>query len=181
MISKFRMKKFLYTVFYIINFITGVFFISDAALGAGSDLTLKGTVIEQGCDISIDDFNKIVNLGDWSTRDMTRPGGHTEPVNFAFRLSGCAASGVTLTFTGHADPADSGLLALSDESSATGVAVEIMNAAHRRQPLNEKAQRVTVDDEGNAVLSFTARYLSVGGNATPGSADADSEFTLTYD
>lgn len=62
-----------------------------------------------------------------------------------------------LTFTDNTDPADSSLLALNVGSSATGVAVEIMDASqHRRQPLNKKYQRVTVDDEGNAMLSFTA-------------------------
>lgn len=145
------------------------------------NIRLTGNIVALSCEVDPADVDKTVNLGDWSIGQLAYPGGHSEAVDFAINLTGCAASGVKLTFTGDADSSNSSLLALNDQSSATGVAVEIMDGLHKRLPLNEATERVAVDNNGNASLNLSARYLSTDGRVTAGSANADSVFALTYD
>lgn len=145
------------------------------------NIRLTGKIVALSCEVESADVNKTVSLGNWAAGQLNYLGGHSEPVSFTIRLSGCTASSVALTFTGNADSGDRSLLALNDQSSATGIAVEIMDVSHKRLSLNEKTERVAVDDNGNVSLNFTARYLSTGGRVTAGSANADSTFTLTYD
>lgn len=145
------------------------------------NIRLTGNIVALSCEVDPADVNRTINLGDWATRQLAYPDGHSEAVDFAIKLTGCAASGVKLTFTGDADSSNSSLLALNDQSSATGVAVEIMDASHKRLPLNEEAERVAVDNNGNVSLNFAARYLSTDSKVTAGSANADSVFTLIYD
>lgn len=156
----------------------------DIVHGKGSlakiNIELSGNIVALGCTVDPGDVDKTVSLGDWATKQLRYPSGHSEPVAFSIHLTGCTASGVTLAFTGTRDTTDNTLLALNDDSTATGVAVEIMDVSHKRIAMGGNAGRVVVDSQGDAVLNFSARYQAV---ATPsaGSADADSEFTLTYD
>ncbi|XGI79134.1 fimbrial protein [Enterobacter hormaechei] len=144
------------------------------------NIRLSGNIIALACTVEPADVEKTVSLGDWATKQLHYPAGHSDPVAFSIHLTGCTASGVTLAFTGTKDSADSSLLALNEDSTASGVAVEIMDEGHKRISMGDTAERVVVDRQGDAVLNFSARYLAV---ATPsaGTADADSEFTLTYD
>jgi len=144
------------------------------------NIRLSGNIVALGCTVDPMDVNKTVNLGDWAIKKLSYPSGHSEPVAFRIHLTGCTASGVALAFTGKKNEADNTLLALNDESTASGVAVEIMDSAHKRIPMGENAQRVTVDNMGDARLDFSARYVAVS-EPSAGTADADSEFTLTYD
>lgn len=155
-----------------------------AAQGKGSlsdiNIKLSGNIVALGCTVDPEDVDKTVSLGDWATKQLRYPSGHSGPVAFRIHLTGCTASGVTLAFTGTKDTTDSTLLALNDDSTASGVAVEIMDAAHRRIAMGESAERVVVDSQGDAILNFSARYQAVAA-PTAGTAHADSEFTLTYD
>lgn len=156
----------------------------DAVQGKGAlakiNIRLSGNIVALGCTVEPDDVDKTVTMGDWSEKELRYPSGHSDPVSFSIHLSGCTASGVTLAFTGERDKTDNTLLAINDDSTASGVAVEIMDASHHRISMGASSQRVVVDSQGDAVLNFSARYLPV---ATPsaGTAYADSEFTLTYD
>ena len=147
---------------------------------AGVNIQLSGNIVALGCTVEPDDVNKVVNLGDWATKQLHYPYGHSEPVVFSIHLTGCSASGVTLAFSGTKDATDNTLLALNDESTASGIAVEIMDASRNRINMGDSAQRVVVDSLGDAVLTFAACYRAT---ATPsaGTAVAYSDFTLTYD
>lgn len=144
------------------------------------NIRLSGNIVAMGCIVDPMDVNKTVTLGDWATKQLSYPYGHSAPVAFRIHLNNCTASGVALAFTGKKNNADNTLLALSDESTASGVAVEIMDAAHKRIPMGENSQRVKVDNMGNAILNFSARYVAVS-EPSAGTAEAESEFTLTYD
>lgn len=144
------------------------------------NLILSLTVVELSCNVSSADVNKTVELGDWSTKQLRPPNGHSEPVHFSIKLTGCSAAGVALAFTGKKDSINNSLLALNEGSSASGVAIEIMDSAHKRLAMGDNASRVVVDNNGNATLDFSARYISTG-TVVAGSANADSEFSLTYD
>lgn len=174
--------NFIFYRYIFINILCLCFSLMSAIVrGDDSSLILKGTVIEQGCTVDAVDVDKTVNLGEWSTRLLMSSGGHSVPVDFTIKLTDCTSSGVALTFTGDADAGDSTLLALNGQSTATGVAVEIMDSSHKRLSLNEKTDQVAVDGNGNVNLNFAARYFSQSGRVTAGMANADSVFTLTYD
>lgn len=152
--------------------------IKDALTGV--NIHLSGNIVALGCTVDPDDVNKVVNLGEWATKQLHYPYGHSEPVVFTIHLTGCSASGVTLAFAGTKDATDNTLLGLNEESTASGVAVEIMDASRNRINMGDNAQRVVVDSQGDVVLTFSACYRAVAAPSA-GTAVADSEFTLTYD
>lgn len=145
------------------------------------NIQLSGTVVALACTVSPTDASKTVTMGDWATKQLQYPAGHSEPAAFGFHLTGCTASGVSLTFVGNKDPKDSTLLSLNGDSTATNVALEIMDTAHRRIAPGEDSTRVRVDSNGNATLNFSARYVPTAKNPTAGTANADSVFMLNYD
>ncbi|MFP1763836.1 fimbrial protein [Lonsdalea quercina] len=148
------------------------------------NIKLTGTVVALGCTVDPGDIDKAVNLGEWSTKTLKASGDTTSPVSFNISLSGCTASGVTAAFIGTKDKTDSTLLALNsgDADDAQGVAVQIMDSAQQRIAMGDNAPRETVDSNGNVTLNFYANYVVTGnGSVTPGNANADTEFTLTYD
>lgn len=156
---------------------------ADGSLGE-INIKLSGTVVALGCAVDPGDADKPVQLGEWATTQLKKNGQTTSPVPFTIHLTGCNGSGVTTTFTGTKDKANPDLLALkSDENDyATGIAVQIMDASGQRIPMGDKAPRGVVDGSGNVTLNFRANYVATGNDGVrPGSADADTEFTLSYD
>ena len=148
------------------------------------NITLTGTVVALGCTVDPNDIDKQVQLGEWATRQLTKAGQATSPVPFTISLTDCSASGVTTAFTGTRDQMNPELLALkSDEDDyATGIAVQIMDGNGKRIPMGENAPRGVVDENGNVTLSFQANYVAtVNDGVRPGTADADTEFTVSYD
>lgn len=148
------------------------------------NIKLAITVIEQSCTVEPGDVDKPVNLSEWATKDMKKAGQTTRQVPFAIHLTGCTASGVTTAFTGTKDKINPELLALKGDGAddAAGVAVQIMDSTGKRIPMGENAPRGVVDENGNLTLSFRANYMATGdGTVRPGVADADTDFTLTYD
>jgi type 1 fimbria pilin len=148
------------------------------------NIRMTGTVVALACIVDPDDIDKPVELGSWATKQLKKAGQKTLPVAFSIHLTGCTASGVTTKFTGQKDAVNPELLALrtGNEEDATGVAVQIMDGNGQRIPMGSTAPRGIVDGSGNITLNFLANYVSTGDNdVRPGTADADTEFTLTYD
>ena len=131
-------------------------------------------------EINIEMSGNIVTLGTWPTKQLRTTGSRTQPMPFTLKLTGCPPGAASITFSGKADGSDSGLLALNDGSTAGQVAVEIRDADKTRLDLQQASQPVTVDAEGNAVLSFYANYIATADNPQPGRADADATFMINY-
>jgi len=156
---------------------------ADGSLGE-INIRLSGTVVALGCTVDPGDIDKPVKLGEWATKQLRKAGDTTNPVSFSIRLTGCTASGVTTAFTGAKDKKESSLLALNSEGadSAHGVAVQILDGARHRIPMGDDAPKETVDANGDATLSYYANYMATSNDGViPGIADADTDFTLTYD
>lgn len=103
--------------------------------------------------------------------------------NFQIVLEDCVFTGssgsVTTTFTGLTDLADSTLLRLDPANTgAKNVAVRIDDAkgAQIKMGVESAAQTLTT---GKNTLNFTAYYVATG-VATAGSANATTDFNLTY-
>lgn len=145
------------------------------------EMNIYGTVTAPTCNISAEDKNKTVELGDWATKQLNKAGDTSVPVAFSLALTGCPVGTLTTVFTGDGSPDDNTLLALTRDSTASGVAIEIQDGEHKRIPLGPPGIQSKTDSEGNAVLAFYADYVVVTDAVSPGSANADATFTVLYE
>ncbi|WP_075181764.1 fimbrial protein [Pantoea sp. 1.19] len=144
------------------------------------NIELRATVINYSCTVAAQDSDKTVQLGRWATRDLGQPGGRTRAIPFSISLTGCPpASQPAITFVGRSASAEPALLALNDNSSAKNVAVELLNSDRTPLAINRTPTRVKASEQGDAVLTFFARYASLGA-PQPGTADADATLTIDY-
>ncbi|MGC6061433.1 fimbrial protein [Enterobacter kobei] len=145
------------------------------------EMNIYGTVTAPTCNISAEDKNKTVDLGNWATKQLNKTGDTSIPVAFSLTLTGCPVGTLTTVFTGDGSPDDSTLLALTKDSTASGVAIEIQDGEHNRIPLGPPGIQSKTDSEGNAELAFYADYVVVTDSVSPGSANADATFTVFYE
>ena len=94
------------------------------------------------------------------------------------------SSYVNLTLAGNSGSsildAQQGVLGLNSKSTATGVAVQILNAgSNLPMPLGTSKQMKRIIDGGMS-LDFNARYIKIGDTPTAGTANASATFTITY-
>ena len=152
---------------------------AETALGE-INIRLYGNIVDFTCVAEGSDSDKTVTLGTWPTKQLSSTGSRTQPMPFTLKLTGCPPGAASITFSGKADGSNNGLLALNDASTASHVAVEIRDADKTRLPLQQASQPVTVDAQGNAILSFYANYIATADNPQPGRADADATFMINY-
>ncbi|MBT0724702.1 fimbrial protein [Rosenbergiella sp. S61] len=145
------------------------------------NINLHGTVVAFSCTVDPADLEKTIDLGHWPTRQLNHPGAKSSSIDWSIRLTDCSGNGVKVNFSGKGDKNDASLLALSSDSTATGIAIELLDESHNRLAINTMSKRTAVDKDGNAVFGFSARYITNTGVVTAGTANADSIFTLTYD
>lgn len=152
---------------------------SATALGE-INIQMSGNIVDFTCVAEGSDSDKTVTLGTWPTKQLSTTGSRTQPMPFTLKLTGCPPGAASITFSGKADGSNSGLLALNDASTASHVAVEIRDADKTRLALQQASQAVSVDAQGNAILSFYANYIATADNPQPGRADADATFMINY-
>ena len=153
----------------------------QAATALGEiNIQMSGNIVDFTCVAEGNDSDKTVTLGTWPTKQLSSTGSRTQPIPFTLKLTDCPPGAASITFSGKADGSNNGLLALNDASTASRVAVEIRDADKTRLALQQASQPVTIDAQGNAVLSFYANYIATADNPQPGQADADATFMINY-
>ncbi|MCG3100957.1 fimbria assembly protein [Pantoea agglomerans] len=153
----------------------------QAATALGEiNIQMSGNIVDFTCIAEGNDSDKTVTLGTWPTKQLSSTGSRTQPMPFTLKLTDCPPGAASITFSGKADGSNNGLLALNDASTASRVAVEIRDADKTRLALQQASQPVTIDAQGNAVLSFYANYIATADNPQPGRADADATFMINY-
>jgi major type 1 subunit fimbrin (pilin) len=155
-------------------------------------VTAPVTIVAQTCQIMTP--NMSVNLtpnGGVPSSAFTGPNTTSPPVPFSLRLN-CSSNlaRLAVTFTDIRNPNNrSNILPLSDESSASGLGVQILHentpvnfGQDSRDPANPGriALRQVTGSEKLINLPFTGRYIQTGETATPGSANANASFTFSY-
>lgn len=141
----------------------------------------SGTIVALSCDIDINDKDKTVELGSWPTRQLQKAGVRSSPVMFAINLTGCPVGKISAVFNGKGDSSDNSLLALSEDSTAKNVAIEIQDKNHKRVPLGQSAPYIQVNANGDARLQFYANYFIPANSPTAGSANSGATFTINYE
>ncbi|MEF9675049.1 fimbrial protein [Pectobacterium aroidearum] len=148
-----------------------------------TNMRLTATLLANSCSVSTGTQEQTVELGTWPSKQFAVGSQSPNPTRFEIVLENCgvAASGVEITFHGSAPAGDSTLLALNASSSATNVAVAILDSERRRLPLGQPTPVYTLSANAARVpLVFYGQYVAIGTPVTVGSANADATFTLTY-
>lgn len=161
--------------------IAGVVLPARADLGL-TNLQLSATLLANSCSVSTETQEQTVNLGTWPSKQFSGGAQSSTPTRFEIVLENCgaAASGVEVTFYGSTPATDSSLLALNASSSATNVAVAILDSERRRLALGQPTPVYALSANVSRVpLVFYGQYVAIG-TPTVGSANADATFTLTY-
>lgn len=179
-----------------IRFISLILGFSVAVLVAGSSLaeeseiSFRGTLVEDPCTVAAGPDGESVevdfrNVPDKNLYRMAE--GRSWKEKFHILLQDCDLSlgtKVKVTFTGPEDPEQPGLLALSNNSGATHVAVAITKADGTPIPLNKQTDGYALS-KGITELDFAA-YLSSSRDAVRnhtigrGTVDATATFMLEY-
>ena len=147
------------------------------------NIELFGEVTVSTCGVLQSEQNKYIDLGSYSSKNLSRVGHKTPAVPIAFHLSNCLpGSPITLTFHGNKDPVDRELLALDHvENHAQNLAIEILDHNKQRFPLDVKSQDLIADQAGNIAATFYAHYIVTRDFATAGVANASAQFIIQYE
>ncbi len=158
--------------------------VSQAALAEDGRVNFVGEIVDAPCDVSPQATNLVVPLGKVSRTTLDGAvGKYSTPAQFELQLANCSATakGASVTFTGAADSVNTDTLAigLGEVGSATGVAVELRDAAQKKIKLGTASPDYTLR-AGTNNLKFGAVYVSTTNKVTVGPANATAQFTVNY-
>ena len=152
------------------------------AVQAGTSTTtvnISGTVINASCDVDLESENQRVEMGDISPAEFPTQGATSSAQKFAVQLRVCSASEVMTSFSGSAqDPADNSLLALSGDSPATGLAIQVLDDSGEAMDISRT--HVTTLSGSNPRLNYQLRYKSTADVVTTGDASGTLFMTFSY-
>ncbi|WP_235589274.1 fimbrial protein [Type-D symbiont of Plautia stali] len=159
-------------------------FSTFATFAADGTINFTGTITDATCKVTPGSANQTVALGTVSSTNFTAAGSQSSPTKFNIVLTQCPASASTarIKFDGPADASNSTLIALTSGTGvATGVGVGIYEADGTTQiPVATASASKTLSTTANTTFSFIAKYVSTSATVTAGTANAVSNFTVTY-
>ncbi|MFP2237296.1 fimbrial protein [Pseudescherichia vulneris] len=148
------------------------------------NLQLTGTILSRTCEV--ESTTQTVDIGQFSANTFPVTGSVSAAKSFDIKLTGCgsAATGTLISFTGNSDSDNPVLLALSDTSTAggmaTGIGVELLDSQQKTLAINSASAPFYALQPGDNTLSFSLRYKSTQDVVTPGNATAVMYFDLQY-
>lgn len=143
----------------------------------------SGTVQTVAC--SVTNPNITVNMGTAKNTDFRGTGSTSGNTDFAIALNCDASTNINMTLTaGSAGAADStqGVLNLDNAGAAdnaTGVGVQVLYNS-RPVSLGTRINVARTTANGTYSIPLQARYYQTLSTITPGKADANATFTMTY-
>ncbi|WP_253378718.1 fimbrial protein [unidentified bacterial endosymbiont] len=174
-------KTFLITAFAPFIFTTSAW-ASDYSSGV---VNFMGTINSNACVVDNSSAAQTIPLGDIPVALFSNQGTVTSEVNFDIQLLNCSTetfNNATVTFTGETVSGNASVLALLEdgETPASGVGVQILQNGTKLNFDGSNATPAFTIVEGTNVMSFSAQYISVAENVTPGSANATAKFVVNY-
>ena len=169
-------------------------------MGPMFDLTFAATITVAGCSMPAAPGNQIdVPMGTWEKRVFNGKHSTTPAQSFAITLDACIAgsnypNNPGGAFTGNYAniqidgnktstilDAANGILSLSSDSTAQGLAIQVLNADDSPMNLGQPV-RLSRIVNGTTTLPLKARYIQTADGATPmpGSANGYASFSVTY-
>lgn len=169
------------------------------ALASDGAVHFRGEVIDSTCEVTADTKDQNVDLGKVNKTAFTVAGDTAAPANFQIDLEKCPQTytKAAVVFDGVDAAGSDGDLAVGTPTTtstpgdytgdgaaaaATGVAIRIYNRGDNSQ-VKLRAASATTDINtatGTATMKFIARYIATNAVVTPGTANADSQFTVEY-
>lgn len=157
----------------------------------------RGEITDAACEVKGGTTDQYVDLGKISKGTFEAAGDLSGPQRFDIELVNCPATYnlVGIKFSGPEASNNAGDLAIGDpvETNSPGdytgqgtalaaenVAIRIYNRGDMSQlELEDNSTKVAID-AGNATIPFVARYIALSNNVTPGTANANAQFTVEY-
>ncbi|NVZ52572.1 type 1 fimbrial protein [Pseudomonas sp. B6002] len=164
------------------------------------DLTFTATLTVAGCSMPAAPGNQIdVPMGTWEKRVFNGKNSTTSATSFAITLSSCIAGSnypnnangyfngnyaniqIDGNKTSSIVDAANGILSLSSDSTAQGVAIQVLQANDTPMNLGQPV-RLNRIVSGTTSVPLKARYIQTGDGPTPvpGTANGYASFTVTY-
>lgn len=157
-------------------------FISSFAQAQSSELTVSGKIKAAACEVNPDSRDFIVYMKKHNTTEFQQVGDSTSPVSFNISLTKCPAttSRVLIKLDGIADAYNPQLIRLDEnEGNASGIGIAVYDSTGKIIPLWTPSSYYSLQ-QGDNILSFTARYVASRLPVSAGVANATSDFTLNY-
>ncbi len=144
-----------------------------------------GEIVESTCKISNkNNQSKEVILGSYATTAFPTVGSVSNDKSLDISFETCRADNYSLRITGNTVRDHSNLLAVT--GGAIGVGVEIVNNKNESMPIFTEdldIDKILPDRDNTAgyvTFNLRARYKSYQKNITPGTANSNAIFTISY-
>ncbi len=165
---------------------------SAFATAATGNIKFEGVIHEETCSLAASSTDITVPMGSWSTNYFSAVGDKTLPTEFRIELIGCdtdtgAITAANFKFAGSNDTGPD-YLRLNNKGAAGaagGVAVglsttsDLSNAAGRVKFDNTTTVALDIQDGDNSLI-LHAFYEQLDATVTPGEANANATFVVSY-
>ncbi|EIR1700693.1 fimbrial protein [Escherichia coli] len=163
----------------VVTAITGITLTAHATDGT---INFTGSILDSACTVNSD---SVVNLGQISKSSLSRKGDVAASTHFTIELENCPSSvkSASVKFDGVADANDTNILALAHGQTAKGVGIALYeNDGVTPVPLSMQSKPLTFDTSSlkHNEIEFVAKFKATGDDITAGTANASSNFTITY-
>lgn len=173
------------------------FFAAGHALASDGTVHFRGEIIDSTCEVTADTKNQNVDLGKVNRTAFDGVGSLAAPTAFEIDLEKCpdTYTKAAVRFDGVEAPGGNGDLSVGNPATteapgdftgtgtaatAKGVAIRIFNRGDNSQVQLAKDSAYSDISAGTAAMKFMARYIATDATVTPGTANADSQFTIEY-
>lgn len=169
--------------------VTGSAFAAHAADGT---INFTGEILDSACTVDTSTSTQTVNLGKIPKSAFTGVGQVAAATRFSIVLNNCpaAVTSASVKFDGTADANDADILALSSGQTAQGVGVALYEEdGVTPVPLATQSKSLTLDTSSagspavaanSNTMTFVAKYKATKATVVAGTANATSDFTITY-
>ncbi|WP_336777771.1 fimbrial protein [Pantoea sp. USHLN256] len=163
--------------------------ISFAASAADGKINFTGTILDSACTIDTNTANQTVNLGKIPKSSFNAAGAVAAATRFSIMLNNCpaAVTSASIKFDGNADSSDTNILALNSGQTAKGVGIAFYEEdGITAIPLATQSKSITLDTSAGEEpansnkMTFVAKYKAMQASVVAGTANATSDFTITY-
>ncbi|EBG0730917.1 fimbrial protein [Salmonella enterica subsp. enterica] len=174
--------------------------LAGQAMASDGTVHFRGEVIDSTCEVTAETADQNVDLGKVNRTAFEGVGSTAAPTAFQIDLINCPTTytKAAVRFDGVEASDGNGDLAIGnpataenpgdytgtgDAITASGVAIRLYNRADNSQlKLYEDSTPTDIDTTaGTASMQFIARYIATSATVTPGTANADSQFTIVYE
>lgn len=151
----------------------------------GGTVHFKGEVVEAACAVDAGSVDQTVQLGQVKTSTLADANKTSSPVGFNIQLDDCNVSSTktaSIIWNGTQGGATN-VLALQSSSAggATNVGIQVLDQTGTPVVFDgATASAANTLSTGTNTLPFQARYISLNGGATAGTANADATFKVQY-